>query len=299
MLALPSPDDLQCFVEIARLSSFSGAARALALTPSAVSQRIKNLEAMIGRPLFERTTRSVALTPSGRALLPRAHATLDAAKDAVRAGRGETGHPPLDLVVGTRYELGLSWVVPMLSELNESLPWLTVHLYFGSGSDLLIRVRSLEIDVAISSTRLTDPKLDSRILHDEAYVFVASPSLLSKTPLRRVADTRRHVLLDTTEALPLFRYLRDAPGGVGDLRFLATRRLGTIAAISALVIASEGVAVLPEYYVRDDLRARRLRRVLPKAPIASDRFRLVFRSDDGRVPYYEMLAKEMCKRPLQ
>lgn len=299
MQPLPSPDDLQCFVEVARLSSFRSAARALSVTPGAVSQRIRRLEELLGVALFQRTTRSVALTQPGHALLPRAHAALRATEEAVRASQGPEAQPPLDLQLGTRHELGMSWIVPMLPGLTREMPWLTLHLYFGSGSDLLLRVRSLQIDCAVTSTRLTDPKLDSRVLHAEHYVFVGAPALLRKLPLRSPRDCPRHTLLDTTEALPLFSYLRDAPGGIGDVQFAAARRLGTISAIRAMARMGEGVAVLPEYYVREDLRRKRLTRLLPRAPISSDQFRLVFRRDDARASHFDMIATYMRQKPLK
>lgn len=299
MKALPSPEDLQCFAEVARLSSFSGAAHSLALSPGAVSQRIRNLEDQLGVELFRRTTRTCALTRAGHAFRTHALRTLEAAEEAVRASRGEVEPPPLELVLGTRHELGMSWIVPMLPSLGKELPSLTFHLYFGSGADLLHRVRSLVVDCAVTSSRLSDPKLDARVLHEERYVFVGAPRLLSERPLSRPADCRAHTLLDTTEELPLYRYLRDAPGGVGDLGFGAVRRMGAIAAIRALVLAAEGVAVLPEYYVKQDIQRRRLRRLFPKAPVLSDQFRLVFRADDTRVSYFEAVASHMRARPLR
>lgn len=66
------PESLRTFVTVAQLRSFSAAAELLHKTTSAVSYRIKTLEDSIGAPLFERTTRSVALTASGELLLEKA-----------------------------------------------------------------------------------------------------------------------------------------------------------------------------------------------------------------------------------
>ena len=93
------------------------------------------------KPLFARTTRVVTLTAAGLALLPEATACLEAADRAVRAARGETRPQEIEVVLGTRHELGLSWVLPQLRALTAALPWLQLHLYFGSGPDLLLRVR--------------------------------------------------------------------------------------------------------------------------------------------------------------
>lgn len=66
------PESLRTFVTVAQLRSFSAAAELLHKTTSAVSYRIKTLEDSVGAPLFERTTRSVALTASGEVLLEKA-----------------------------------------------------------------------------------------------------------------------------------------------------------------------------------------------------------------------------------
>src|SRR5690242_8091735 len=175
---LPSLESLHCFAEAARLLNFRAAARAVALSPAALGQRIRQLEEQIGKQLFVRSTRSVILTQAGLDLLPHARRVLEAAGEAVRAGRGELGPVPMELQLGTRHELGMSWVLPMRPALEAAQPGMRLHLYFGSGADLLIRVRTLEVDCAVGSMRLLDPRLDSLRLHREAYVFVGSPRLL-------------------------------------------------------------------------------------------------------------------------
>src|SRR5262245_12408180 len=155
---LPSLEALRCFAEAARLLNFRAAARAVGLTPAALGQRIRQLEELLDAKLFHRTTRTVTLTEEGLALVPFAHRTLDAAAECVRAGRGEVGPPPMELTLGTRHELGISWLVPLLPRLRKAQPGLTVHTYFGSGPDLVHRVRTLQIDCAVTSSVLTDPQ---------------------------------------------------------------------------------------------------------------------------------------------
>lgn len=293
----PSLESLRCFVAAARLLRFRDAAREVALTPAAFGARIRQLEDQVGTPLFRRTTRVVTLTEAGLALLPDAQATLEAAARGVRAARGETGPRVMELTLGTRHELGLSWVLPQLKPLGASLPWLELHLYFGSGPDLLLRVRTAEIDCAITSSRFSDPRLDSVPVHREDYVFVASRSLLRRAPLSRPEHARRHNLLDASPDLPLFSYLRDS--GVGPMQFARIVRLGSIGAIHARVREDAGVAVLPLYLVAKDLASGRLRRLLPKATLAPDTFRLVFRASDPRRSVFERLAAELQKTPLR
>lgn len=293
---LPSLDSLRCFVAAARLLHFRAAAKSLALTPAAFGQRIKQLEETLSAPLFERTTRKVSLTEAGLRLLPAAERAISAAADCARAVRGGAGLPEAEITLGTRHELGLSWIVPQLDRLAVRYPTLGVHLYFGSGPDLLLRVRTMEIDCAVTSTRFTDPKIQEIRLHREEYALVGAPRLLARSPLRRPEDAAAHTLLDISAELPLFRYLRDA--GV-ELRFGRVVRLGTIAAIRARALAGAGVAVLPRYFVEHDLKKRALARALPKITPAHDHFRLIFRGDDPRRVVYEGLAQAFSEEPLR
>lgn len=295
---LPSIDSLRCFAAAARLLNFRAAARSVALTPAALGQRIQKLEEELDAPLFRRTTRSVSLTEAGLALVPYAEQCLAAAQECVRAARGETGPPPMEITMGTRQELGMSWIVPQLERLTLAFPTLDMHLYFGSGPDLLLRVRTMEIDCAVTSSRFNDPKLDSVRLHREDYVFIGADALLRAQPFTADAHAANHTLLDAGPELPLFRYFRDAPGGGDRLHFRKFVRLGSIEAIRARALAGAGVAVLPEYLVRRDLEARAFRRIFPKVKPLHDYFRLVFRADDPRRPIYEKLAAQMLESPL-
>ncbi len=296
---LPPLDDLRCFLSAARLLNFRKAARAVALTPAAFGQRIRHLEELLEVELFRRTTRSVVMTEAGLALVPLAERCLAAAEDCVRSARGETGPAPMELTLGTRQELGLSWILPQYDRLLATRPWLQLHVYFGSGSDLLLRVRTMEVDCAVTSSRFSDPKLDSVRLHREDYVFCGSAALLKKHPFARPEHVVNHTLFDTTADMPLFRYFRDAPGAGDQVRFGRAVWLGGIEAIRQRVVAGAGVAVLPEYLIQKELKSGVLRRIFPNVKPLHDYFRLVFRGDDPRRSIFESLAVSLLEEPLK
>jgi DNA-binding transcriptional LysR family regulator len=296
---LPSLDNLRCFVEAARTLNFRAAARSVALTPSALGQRIRQLEAQLGQELFVRSTRRVALTRAGRDLVPYAERALAAAANCARAARGEAEHAAIDLVIGTRHELGMSFLLPLLPELEAVRPALALHLYFGSSTDLLVRVRSLDIDCAIGSMRVTDLRLEGLALHKEEYVFVGQPRLLAKTPLRRPEHAAAHTLIDSHADLSLFAYLRDGAGDRARFQFGRVLRVGTIDAIRACVLRGMGVAVLPLYFVQRDLARKRLVPLLPSIRLPHDHFRLIFRRDDTRRSLFEELAARIRAAPLR
>jgi len=295
---LSSLDSLRCFLAAARLLNFRAAARTVALTPTALGQRIQKLEEELGVELFRRSTRTVSLTEAGLALLPAAQRCLDAANECVRAARGELGAPPLEITLGTRQELGMSWLLPQLERISEALPSLDVHLYFGSGPDLLLRVRSMEIDCAVTSSRYADPKIDAVRLHREDYVFVGAPALLANKPLDRYEHAEAHTLLDENRDLPLYRYFGESPGAGDRLHFGRIVRLGSIETIRARAVQGTGVAVLPAYLVERDLASGVLCRLFPAVTPLHDWFRLIFRADDPKRPLYEKLAACLCEAPL-
>lgn len=295
--AMLAPESLRCFLAAARLLNFRAASASVGLTPAALGQRVAQLEDTLGRPLFHRTTRAVALTEAGLALLPAAEAAMGALQTCLHVGRGEAGPAPCDVVLGTRYELGMSWVMPLLPRLRSAFPHITVHLYFGSGADLLARVRSQVIHAAIGSMRVDDPLITSARLHRESYVLTAAPALLAKNPFASREDARRHVLIDENARLPLFSYFRDASRG-GPLEFASNVYMGTIGAIHHAVLAEEGVAVLPRYLIRRDLAAGRLVHLFPAIRLQHDYFRLFYRRDDPRLTTFEHIAARMLTVPL-
>lgn len=290
-------DSLRCFVAAAERLNFRAASKVVALSPAAFSDRIKRLEQDLGAPLFDRTSRRVLLTAAGRRLLPHARRTLAEAA-ACQAAVDSAEDTPVVLTLGTRYELGLSWVVPALDELAAEHPSWTVHLAFGDTPALLHSLRRGSVDALIGSMRLVDPGLATRSLHEERYVFVGSPTLLGRIPLGGVADAPHHTLVDISANLPLFRYWRDHAPPEEAWSFAAIRHFGTIGAIRAWVLAGRGVAVLPEYFVRPDLAAGRLRPVVPEVQSGSDWFRLVWRSDLPHADPLVELAGFLRARPL-
>ena len=295
---MPDPESLRCFIEAARFLNFRAAARAVGLSPAALGQRIRALEEQLGVLLFNRTTRKVELTEAGAAMLVPARAALEAVSRCTDAARGELGPAPQDLLVGTRHELGLSWLLPMLPALEESLPQVTFHLYFGSGADLEARVRTQEIDCAISSRRLSDPGIEGLRVHVESYCLVGAAGLLQDRPLIEPRQAADHVVVDVNRDLPLMHYFRDAPDAPS-LAFGRLRTMGTISAIREVVLAGDGLAVLPEYLIRDDLQAGRLKRVLSEVALLSDFFRLIHRRDDPRRRLFKEIAELMAHHPLR
>ena len=284
---------LRCFVAAAETAHFGAAARRVALSPAAFSDRVRRLEDELGAVLFERTSRRVALTDAGRRLLPHARRLLEGAEHCAVVARGDDTPPPYALTLGTRYELGISWLCPALAPLSEAAPHRTLHLAMGDTGHLMYALERHEVDAVVISARLAQPHLRYALLHEERYALVCHPALGW-----RPSDTARFRLLDVSADLPLFRYLADAQPDVS-WRFAGHQYLGGIGAIRHQALAGAGVAVLPRYFIQADLDAGRLVEPLPDAALGADWFRLVWRAEHPREAELEALAVALRALPLR
>ncbi|QBR03599.1 choline sulfate utilization transcriptional regulator [Paraburkholderia pallida] len=123
---LPPMQALSVFEAAARLASFTAAARELGATQPAVSQRIVQLEADLGAPLFERGHRGVTLTPDGQRLYEAVRQSLATIRDAtaeIRARRASGG-----LTILTDAGFATFWLMPRLAGLKQRMPDVNVKV---------------------------------------------------------------------------------------------------------------------------------------------------------------------------
>jgi LysR family transcriptional regulator, low CO2-responsive transcriptional regulator len=140
---------LRVFTEVARRLSFVRAAEALHLTPPAVTMQVKELEAAVELPLFDRQGRQVSLTTAGEYLLvyaKRLLATMKDAEDAMaRFRRVETGLLNIGLVSTAKY-----FVPRLLVRFREEHPGVEVRLQVsGNREQLLKLLHSGDVDLAV------------------------------------------------------------------------------------------------------------------------------------------------------
>lgn len=294
LMWLPDPDSLLCFLRAADSLHFRRAAGEVGLTPSAFGARLRQLEEQLGGPLFERTTRQVRLTARGHALIPAARVAVESLRVCAEGAPAAS----LPLSIGTRHELGMSWLLPEIDALEKSVAGLRLSVVFASSDEMIARTRMGTLDAFIASVRLHDQALDTVPLHEETYCLVAASSYLRSHPLSKPEQAATHVLLDAEPSLPLYRYFADAPLAP-TMAFKELRYFGTIAALRARVLKGAGVAVLPEYLVRKDLNKGSLVRVMPRVKPLSDAFRLVFRRGDARETALRLIASHLRQTPLR
>ncbi len=175
---------LRIFSEAARQLSFAQAARNLHLTPPAVSMQIRELEAQVGLPLFERSGRQVQLTTAGEYVLVYARkilATLKDAQDAVaRLRQLETGTLAIGMVGGAEY-----FMPRLLAEFQREHAGIEVRLTVGNREQLLALLRDNEVDVAIMGRppRELATRAEPFAAHPQVFIAPAGHPLLARGPL--------------------------------------------------------------------------------------------------------------------
>lgn len=188
-LAAVSLDSLRVFEAAARLRSFTAAALELGTTQPAVSQQLKRLEAQLGRRLFDRIYRGIALTEAGQALFAQVHLGLQAMDDGIAevSGRGQREV----LQVATDFAFAAFWLMPRLQRFHQAYPQVDVSLVTGERSQAMLRP---DIDVAVLFGDGRFHQGESRWLFDEEVFPVCSPRLAHDPTLSAEALQRMPLL---------------------------------------------------------------------------------------------------------
>lgn len=150
---------LKAFIAVAHQRSFSAAADSLYLTQSAVSKRIKLLEEQLGSPLFERHNRTISLTESGQALLPRAREILDLVSDTELELENMSGAVSGYLTLATSHHIGLHRLPPVLRQFVHEYPSVELNLEFMGSERAYQAVRLRQVDMALT-TLAEEPQAD-------------------------------------------------------------------------------------------------------------------------------------------
>ena len=168
--------EIEVFVRVVEAGSFSAAARALRMTPSAVSKLIARLEARLGARLVSRSTRKLQLTPEGTAFYDsgvRILADMAAAEREAAVGAAPRGR----LRVNSYVPFGVHRLIPLLPRFLERYPEISVDLVL---TDSVIDLMQERADVAVRAGPLGESRLVARKLGQCRMTVVAAPSYLKK-----------------------------------------------------------------------------------------------------------------------
>jgi len=253
-------EELETFLAVGDEEGFAAAGRRLGLSPSAVSKHVRSLEDSLGVRLFQRTTRSLSLTEAGRALRGRAPRLLEDARELEQELRGESARPRGVLRVSAPQDFARLQLCGAIGAFLRRHPELGLDLEL---ADRQVDVVEEGFDVALRIAAPADSSLVRRRLAPCRTVLCAAPAYLaSRGEPERPADLRRHVCL----AYAYQGGWRLQHGGRLHVFHPASGfRSNSGFVLRELALAASGVVVLPTFLVGDDLRAGRLREVLPGA----------------------------------
>jgi DNA-binding transcriptional LysR family regulator len=266
-------DGVEAFLAVAQHRNFRRAAAELGVTPSAVSQAVRALEARVGAALFMRTTRSVSLTEAGERFLARAKPAFEELVAASAAAR-DLGQRPAGLLRLTVPRVVVpNLLAPLIASFCQAYPEIEVEI---ATTGELIDIAAQGFDAGIRMGQyLAADMVAVRLTPPFAIVVVGSPDYLrGRRRPERIADLRQHACLR----------MRRANGSFAPWSFVDGNR--TVEAVvagpfianelpSLISAAVEGIGLVqvPEPIVAAAIAAGRLVRVLePFAPTAPGLF---------------------------
>jgi LysR family glycine cleavage system transcriptional activator len=246
---------LQAFVAVARAGKMKQAAHELALTPGAVSQRIRQLEEAAGHRLFLRTRAGVELTSEGETMF----AALAEPFRAIEAVDGELGRPPSRRVtVSTTPSFAATWLVPRLAKFAGRYPDIEIAVETGVRPVDLTRE---PVDLAIRHGLGKYPGLEATWFVAPELIVVASPEFLKGcAPLKRPADCLAFPLLHdfNRQDWPFWFEAH----GVAAPNCKKGPAFSENHLIVRAAVAGQGLALIPDIYADDDLRSKKLVKAL-------------------------------------
>jgi DNA-binding transcriptional LysR family regulator len=235
----------QAFVTVARLGNFTRAAKRLNLSQPALTVQIRQLEEAVGVRLFDRSTRMVMLTPTGRELAPRLERVLHEI-DAVMVNTKElASHVKGTVTIGALPSISSNLIPSTIAEFQKQYPGIVVRLQDVMAQRLVRLVKEEEVDFGIGTMRMPDPDIQfTPLLTDHLGVIF---------PAGHPVERRRAITLKYLTAFPLI--LTDPRSSVRELVNRAFESIGEVAVPAfealymstavALVRAGLGLTIQP------------------------------------------------------
>jgi DNA-binding transcriptional LysR family regulator len=271
-------DQLETFLEVARLSSFSRAAEKRFRTQPAISAQIRALEEEIGARILDRSGGKVSITAAGKLFQKYAEETLDARK-AVLTAIAETERVPRgEIIVGANEGTCLHILPEVFAQFKKQYPDVAVNIKSADYAKILDSVIDNSVDFGVVSMPVSDPRLTVVLIHrDELVIIVPPQHPLAKLKSATIADAARFPLV-----VPKAGHTRDALEDLfyeNKLKPRYAMELDSSELLKRFVAADVGVGFIARSNVQEDVQAN----VLVAIPMSDARVRrdlaLVFRKD--------------------
>jgi DNA-binding transcriptional LysR family regulator len=256
--------NLESFIRSAELGSFSAAARRLAVTPAAISRNVAMLERNLGVRLFQRSSRSLALTEDGERFLTSVIDGVESIQSAIAGVTAHAGKPAGVLKVSTTLTFGLDYVLPVLPAFTQRYPEVVPDLSFENRQVDLI---GEGFDAAIGGGMELAAGVVARQLAPLHVVAVASPKYLQGRPMPQhpadLAAMDAVAMRSAHNGRVRVWKMHNREGYEATLEQKARVVADDPEALCRLALMGLGVAMIAVPYVLRDLESGALQRVLP------------------------------------
>ncbi|MDX5379605.1 MAG: LysR family transcriptional regulator [Halomonas sp.] len=251
---------MQVFVAVTERGSVTAAAESLEMSRAMASRYLESLERWLGVRLLHRTTRRIALTDAGHEALTRCRQMLDLADEAQAAAGVRSVEPRGRLRIATSQSFAQAWLAEAVAEFLDVHPQAQVELLVLERAVNLVEER---VDLAVRITNQLDDSLVARKLCSCRSLLCASPGYakrhgLPQTPEELAEHANVAHAYVSRSKISLCRKGRSVTVPVAER--LSSNEAGVV---RAAALAGAGIALLPTYFVADDLRHNRLVAVLP------------------------------------
>lgn len=251
-------DQLRYFLQVAERGNFTRAAEDLLISQPALSRSIQKLEEELGRPVFERKTRSVSLTDAGTLLQARSQQVLSILEDtkAEITDDGESGR----IRIGAIPTIAPFFLPDVLRQFSEEFPKANVIVQENTTDNLLKSCTQGEVDLAILALPIPAKYLEVEELFEEELFLVLPPEhpLVDKESIK-LADVEQlpFVLLDEAHCLSenIVSFCRQR-----SFQPVSVEKTSQLATVQELVSLSHGVSMIPAMAKKIDQSDRRIYR---------------------------------------
>jgi DNA-binding transcriptional LysR family regulator len=252
----PSLGALMAFSAAARHLSVTRAASELALTGSAVSRQIAQLERQLGVKLFHRVKKRITLTSAGASYSTRVAQTLERIeRDALEVMGYEAEGTVLD--VAALPTVGAEWLIPRLPDFYARHPGVSVNV---SARNTRFFFSETALDGALYFGQPDWPGTQADFLFDEILLPVGSPALLGRRKELRPDEVAGLRLLHLGTRADAWRRWFDT-AGVGGANVIRGPRFDIQSMLISAACSGLGVALLPEFLIADQLKSGELKRL--------------------------------------
>src|SRR5438067_1414767 len=267
---------LETFLAVAEEKSFSRAAKRLRRTQPAVSQLVRKLEDELGESLFDRSSRDGSLTDAGKVLQEYAHELLNVRNEA-RAALVELRKLQRGRISVAANEYTCLYLLPVLHEFRRLHPMVRVTVQRSLASRVAQQVREHSVELGMLSFRPEDPELRSVVVYRDELAFVVPPNHpLAQSSEVRIRDLGAEIFV--AHNVP-------SPYRVRVLQAFAQHKtplhmdveLPTIESIKQFVAMGNGVALVPELCVAQEISRRELVHIVVRELRFERKLRIVYR----------------------